>query len=76
MKAKHAERIRFGILSARFDFAGHRLTFDQRFFLAEHHEWIVGDFGTMRAYERECMKQVRQHPFMRRNHYGKGACNV
>ena len=56
LKARHAERIRFGILSAREDFEFERLTPGHRAFLDECSHGallLVGDTGTREPYNRE-----------------------
>lgn len=62
MKAKYAERIRFGILSARELNAPERLIGWQQMFLVDHQQdgWIVGDIGTAKAYDRQYIALRRQ----------------
>lgn len=54
MNAYQAQRIRFGILAARHTLARDRMTPDQVDYLeaCEAHGWIVGDAGTLKAFDR------------------------
>ena len=58
MNAYQAQRIRFGILAARHTLARERMTPDQIDYLegCEAHGWIVGDAGTIKAFDRECLR--------------------
>jgi len=56
MNAYQAQRIRFGILAARHLYDRERMTPDQIDYLegCEAHGWMIGDAGTLKAFEREC----------------------
>ena len=56
--AYQAQRIRFGLLAARDTLARDRMTPEQIDYLeaCELHGWIVGDAGTLRAYNRENLR--------------------
>ena len=58
MNAYQAQRIRFGILAARHVFARDRMTPGQVEDLEgmETVGWIVGDAGTRKAFDRECLR--------------------
>lgn len=58
MNAYQAQRIRFGILAARHTLAREAMTPDQVDYLegCEAHGWVIGDAGTVKAYERECLR--------------------
>lgn len=56
MKARHAERIRYGILAAREEFECRRLTPSQSAFMYKYHHvtaLVVGYAGTQKPYARE-----------------------
>lgn len=56
MNAYQAQRIRFGILAARHLCDREAMTPDQVDYLegCEAHGWMIGDAGTLKAFEREC----------------------
>jgi len=56
MNAYQAQRIRFGILAARHLYDREAMTPDQVDYLegCEAHGWMIGDAGTLKAFEREC----------------------
>lgn len=58
MNAYQAQRIRFGILAARHIYTRETMTADQIDYLegCEAHGWIVGDAGTLKAFDRECQE--------------------
>jgi len=58
MKAKHAARIRHGVLTARLDFEQERLTSLQRDFLVRHRGPMVGIAG--KSYQRENLARFRR----------------
>ena len=55
MKARHARRIRFGILAARHRIERARLTWWQEDYLLARLDngWMLGDTGTLKAHDRE-----------------------
>ena len=62
MNAYQAQRIRFGILAARHRHARDRMTPDQVDYLegCEAVGWIVGDAGTIKAYDRERARLIER----------------
>ena len=56
MNAYQAQRIRFGILAARHLYDREAMTPAQVDYLegCEAHGWMIGDAGTLKAFEREC----------------------
>ena len=53
--AYQAQRIRFGLLAARDELARDAMTWEQADYLeaCELHGWMIGDAGTLKAYDRE-----------------------
>ena len=62
IKASKAQAIRFGILAARHALERGRLTDWQVDYLegCETVGWIVGDWGTSKAWGRECSAAIRR----------------
>ena len=63
IRARHAERIRYGILAAREDFEEERLTPSQNAFLTECRHGallMLDDTGTRKPYDREIANIFRR----------------
>lgn len=62
--AYQAQRIRFGLLAARDTLARPTMTPEQVDYLegCELHGWMIGDAGTLKAYDRE-IRRIRAADF-------------